>query len=227
MRNLTIKWDHIIELTDDQILQHFRCQRDDTHVVAVAQFAGNGAKNTGAARFVGSVEQYHRIIVEADVGAVFAADLFARPDDNSLRDGAFFDGAAGGGVFHRYDDLVADAGITLAGMAQHADAEHFFRAGVVGHIQTGLLLNHDLLFLTVHGTRFTVHGRGTTAYRAPLAGAGLFCSFDDFDQAPALEFTQGTSFHDFHNITDAAIIVLIVGHETLGLLHEFTVNRVA
>jgi hypothetical protein len=30
-------------------------------------------------------------------------------------------------------------------MPQYTNAEHFFRAGVIGYIQTGLLLNHDLV----------------------------------------------------------------------------------
>jgi hypothetical protein len=50
--------------------QHLRRERNDLHVVAVAQLSGHGAKDARAPRVALVVDQDRRVLVEADVAAV-------------------------------------------------------------------------------------------------------------------------------------------------------------
>ena len=119
---------------------------------------------------------------------------------------ALFHRAVGCGDLDVNFDHIANARIALVA-TEHANVPSDFGPGIVGHIKMRTNLQHKII------------SGGDAIHTAAL--------FHHRHQAPALEFAHGTSFHNFHNITDAAIIVLIVSHETLGLLHEFTVNRVA
>ena len=50
--------------------QHLRRERDDLHVVAVAELARDRAEDAGAARVALVVDEHGRVLVEADVAAV-------------------------------------------------------------------------------------------------------------------------------------------------------------
>ena len=54
-------------------LQHFRCKGDNLHVTFVTQFPGHRPENTRAAGLVGCIQQYHRIVVKADIAAILTA----------------------------------------------------------------------------------------------------------------------------------------------------------
>src|ERR1035437_9219753 len=122
--------------------QHLGRERDDLHEVALAQFAGHRPEHARAARVVLVVDDHGGVLVEGDVGAVVATDRLLRAHDHSRHDLALFDralrvGLLDGGGYH-----VADESVTTLGAALDADAEDFARAGVVGHAQTGLVLDH-------------------------------------------------------------------------------------
>src|SRR5690606_26859423 len=55
---------------------------------------------------------------------------------------ALLDLAARDRILHRHLDDVADAGVTSLGAAEHLDAPHFLGAGVVGHVEVALHLDH-------------------------------------------------------------------------------------
>src|SRR5918912_1288950 len=57
------------------MLEHLRSQRDDLHVVAVAQLAGHGPEDARPARVALRVDDHGRVLVEGDVRAVGAPEL--------------------------------------------------------------------------------------------------------------------------------------------------------
>src|SRR6185369_7809775 len=110
---------------------------------AVAQFARDGAEDAGPTRVVaGRVDQHRRVLVEGDVGAVGPAQRLAGADDDRLHDLALADAALRAGRFHGRGDHVADARVTAVRTAFDADAEDLARAGVVGDLESRLLLDH-------------------------------------------------------------------------------------
>src|SRR5687768_2157814 len=70
--------------TSGFMLQHLRRERHDLHVALLAQLARDRAEDAGGPRLSGVVDQDRRVLVEADVGAVLAAGLLRRPDDDRL-----------------------------------------------------------------------------------------------------------------------------------------------
>lgn len=54
----------------------------------------------------------------------------------------------------------------------------------------------------------------------------LFCSFNNFNQAPPLKFAQGAGLHNFDQITDVALAGFIVGQKLVRFSYEFAIDRV-
>src|SRR6478609_5310371 len=122
--------------------EHLRGERDDLHEAAVAQLARHRAEDARAARVVLGVDDHRGVLVERDVGAVVAPELLLRAHDDRLDDVALLDRPVRVGLLDRGDDDVAHARVTAARAAHHADREDLARAGVVGHAQPGLVLDH-------------------------------------------------------------------------------------
>src|SRR3954447_24823498 len=124
------------------MLEHLRREADDLHEVAVAQLAGDGAKDAGPPWVVLRVDDHGGVLVEGDVRAVLAPELLLRTHDDGLDDLAFLDRALRVGLLDRRGDDVADACVAPARAALDADAEDLARAGVVGDLEAGLVLDH-------------------------------------------------------------------------------------
>src|SRR5215212_513522 len=124
------------------ISEHLRRERDDAHEAAVAQLAGHGPEDARAARVVGRVEDHRGVLVEGDVGAVFAPELLLRAHDDRLDDLALLDGALRVRLLDGRRDDVAHPRVAAARAAHHADAEDLTGARVVGDLQTCLVLDH-------------------------------------------------------------------------------------
>src|SRR5690606_11331573 len=122
--------------------QHFGCERDDLHELLRTQFAGHGPEDARADRLVLVVEQHRGVAVEADQRTVGPANALAGAHHDRVVDLALLDLAARDRVLDRYLDDVADAGVTALGAAEHLDAHHFLGAGVVGHVEVALHLDH-------------------------------------------------------------------------------------
>src|SRR3954454_1284135 len=122
--------------------EDLRREGDDLHEVAVAQLAGHGAEDAGAARVVLGVDQHRGVLVEGDVSAVVPAELLLGADDDRLDHLALADAAVRDRLLHGADDHVAHPGIAPARAAGHADAQDLAGAGVVGHLEAGFLLDH-------------------------------------------------------------------------------------
>src|ERR1700759_1928393 len=124
------------------ISEHLRGERDDLHEAAVAQLARHRAEDARAARVVLGVDDHRGVLVEGDVGAVVAPELLLRAPDDRLDDVALLDRSVRVGLLDRGHDDVAHAGVAPARAAHHADRQDLARAGVVGHAQPGLVLDH-------------------------------------------------------------------------------------
>src|SRR3954465_13552417 len=124
------------------MLEHLRREADDLHEVAVAQLAGDRAEDARAPRVVLRVDDDGGVLVEGDVRAVLAPELLLRTHDDGLDDLALLDRALRVGLLDRRRDHVADARVAPARAALDADAEERARAGVVGDLEAGLLLDH-------------------------------------------------------------------------------------
>src|SRR5439155_3659512 len=74
--------------------------------------------------------------------AVLAPVGLLRADDDGLYDLALLDSSLRGRRLDGADDDVADARVAALRASHHADAEELAGAGVVGHAETGLLLDH-------------------------------------------------------------------------------------
>src|SRR6478609_5588935 len=122
------------------ISEHLRCERDDLHEPLVAQLAAHGAEDAGAAGLAVLPQDDRGVLVELDVRAVGTAALLGGAHDHGLDDVALLDAAAGDGVLDGADDDVTDSGVAPTGATEHPDAEDFLGAGVVGDLESRLLL---------------------------------------------------------------------------------------
>src|SRR4051795_11740024 len=134
------------------MLEHLRRERHDLHEVALAQLAGDGAEDARPARVVLGVDDHGRVLVEGDVGAVGAAEGLLRAHDDRRDDLALLDRPLRVGLLDRGGDDVADARVAPPRAALDADAQDLARAGVVGDLEPGLVLDHGYLALSSTST---------------------------------------------------------------------------
>src|SRR5690606_6323524 len=123
-------------------LQHLRGQADDLHEPLVPQLTADRAEDARAPRVSAVLDEDRRVLVEADVGPVRAPELLRGADDHGLDHVALLDAGPRDGVLDRGHDDVADAGVATARATEHPDAQDLPRTGVVGDLQSRLLLNH-------------------------------------------------------------------------------------
>src|SRR4051812_32279545 len=124
------------------ILEHLRGERDDLHVVAIAQLAGHRPEDARAARVALRVDDHGGVLVEGDVRAVGAPELLLGAHDDGLDDLALLDGALRAGRLDRGGDHVADVRVAALRAALHADDQDLAGARVVGDLEPGLVLDH-------------------------------------------------------------------------------------
>src|SRR4051794_4385016 len=115
--------------------EHLRRERDDLHVVAIAQLAGHRPEDARAARVARGIDDHGGVLVEGDVGAVVAPELLLGAHDDGLDDLALLDRALRAGGLDGGGDHVADVRVAALGAALHADDEDLAGAGVVGDLE--------------------------------------------------------------------------------------------
>src|SRR6185437_2004145 len=123
--------------------EHLGRQRDDFHELSRAQLARHRPENAGADRLVLRRDQHRRVAVETDRAAVGAADFLRGADNHRAVHVALLHAAARDRLFDRDDDDVADHGVFALRAAEHLDALDATSAGIVGHVEIGLHLDHD------------------------------------------------------------------------------------
>src|SRR5262249_17468954 len=87
-------------------------------------------------------DQHRGVAIEANDGAVRTLDVLGDPDHHRLHDLAFLHAPARDRFLHRNHDHVADRRIFALRAAQYLDAHDAARAGIVGHVEISLHLNH-------------------------------------------------------------------------------------
>src|SRR6266851_2654707 len=178
-------------------LKDLRRERDDLHEVALAKLARDWPEDAGAARVVGLRQQHGRVLVEADQRAVWALVLLVDPDHDGLHHLALLDLPARLGGLDRGGDDVAHGGVLAVVAAGHADDQELLRPRVVRDLQTAFLLDHRLLGL-----------------------------LHDLEHAPALLPRDGARLGDAHEVSHAALVLLVVDLEPRALLDRLAVQAV-
>ena len=151
--------------------EHLRRERDDLHELLLAQLAAHGAEDAGAARLAVVLEDDGGVLVEADVGAVGTAALLDGAHDDGLDDVALLDVATGDRVLDGGDDDVADAGVAPTRATEHTDAQDLLGTGVVGDLESRLLLDHRFLLVVGWFSRLRGDEPGRTVVTSPSRGS--------------------------------------------------------
>src|SRR6266568_498938 len=125
---ITITWSSFFILF--MALNHLRGKRDDLHEVALAQFAGNRAKDPSPTRILLVAENDGGVIVEPDIGSIRPPILFRRANDDRAHHLTLFDRRIRLRDLHRGNDRVANPRVAAAGSTGHENAHDFPRAGV-------------------------------------------------------------------------------------------------
>src|SRR4051794_31365053 len=148
--------------------EHLRSERDDSHELLLTQLPADGAEDTGATRLAVGPKDDGGVLVEANVRAVGTTALLDGPDHNGLDDVTLLDVATGDRVLHGGDDDVADSGVAPTRAAENTDAEDLLRTGVVGDLESRLLLDHR--FFSWLSRRFSPGLAGGRAWRNSSVG---------------------------------------------------------
>ena len=146
------------------------------------------------------VDQNGCVLIELDVAAVGTTNFLLHANDHAADDVALLHVGVRRGFFNAADDDIAQSRVTALRAAQDLDALHLASAGVIGHCEHGLHLNHcfNLTFISIV----------FRDERARLLGL-----LDDLHEAPALHLRQRTRFHDLNGVAEAGFVVLVMGME--------------
>src|SRR6185503_8445289 len=106
------------------------------------QLAGNRPEDAGADRLALAADQHRGVAIKADRAAVRTMDLLGGADNDRAVHVALLDAAARDRLLDRDDDHIADRRGLALRTAQHLDALHPPRAGIVGDVEVGLHLDH-------------------------------------------------------------------------------------
>src|SRR5688500_8403522 len=139
---VTLRFFAVLRCVSTRMLQYLRRQRDDLHVLLLAELARHGTEDARRARLARLVDDHHRVLVEPDVAPVLAAGLLGGAHDDRARHVRLLHGAVGERVLHGDDHDVAEPRIAAARPSEHADDESGLRSRVVRDLDDRLLLNH-------------------------------------------------------------------------------------
>src|SRR4051794_4628891 len=211
------------------ISEHLRSQRNDLHELLLAQLAAHGAEDAGASRLAIGLEDHGGVLVEADVGTVLTTALLHGPHDHGLDDVALLDVAPGDRVLDGGNDDVADAGVAPTRAAEDTDAEDLLGTRVVGDLESRLLLDHR--YFSWLSCWFSAACGGEPCRTGGLVwfggwAPGLLGLLEDLHDAPALGRRQRPRLHDQDPVTDAAVVLLVVGLELRRTPQHLAVERV-
>src|SRR5215207_10050688 len=141
---MTLTWSPFLMLMEPAlraISEHLRCERNDAHELLVAKLTPDGTEDARAARVAVGLEDHGCVLVELDVRAIRTTALLDGAHDDSLDDITLLDVSAGDGVLDSGDDRVADARVAPTRATEDTDAQDLLGTGVVGDLESRLLLN--------------------------------------------------------------------------------------
>src|SRR5579883_1483685 len=195
--------------------QHFRCQRNDLHEIALAQLASDGTKDTGSARIISGGDDHRGVLVETNVRAIRARILLGDAHDDGVDHLAFLHLAVRRGLLDRSLDDITDLGIALARTAHYANTHNLFGAGAIGDFQTRLWLNHGHppLFFRRLGSQIWINfGQNF------LDGYNTAPQLQNLDQLPAFQLAQRAGFADAYRVANLTDVLFVVRVKMFGLL---------
>jgi hypothetical protein len=86
---------------------YFWCEGHDTHIITLPELAGYRAEYAGSSWLICCIQQYHGIVIEADIRTVFTADFFFSSNNNSLGNEPFLE-ATWSCIFNGNDDFITN-----------------------------------------------------------------------------------------------------------------------
>src|SRR5581483_2367072 len=180
--------------------EHLRRERNDLEEALGAKLARHRSEDARADRLLLIIQQHRGVVVEADIAAVGAADLFMGAHDDRLRDIALLHLGVGDGFLDRHHDYVADRRVAATRAAEHLDTLDFAGAGIVGDAQ-----DRSHLY----------HGRSVLALRLLEHPA----------DAPSFVARKRRRFDDQYAIALVALALFVMGHEAHAAADPFAVER--
>src|SRR5581483_11712165 len=121
---------------------HLGRKRHNLHELLFAQLAANGAEDAGGPRLTRVGDEHRRVLVEANVGAIFPLGLLGRADDDGAHDLALLDLARRDRVLDGHDHHVAQTRIAPLGAAEYTNDQGAPGARVVRDLENRFLLHH-------------------------------------------------------------------------------------
>src|SRR3989338_711975 len=115
-------------------LQHLRYQRNDLHELFGTQLACHRPEYTRADRLQLGIQQHRSIAVKPDQGTIRTTHPFGSTNHHGVIHFALFYATTRRRIPDADLDDITDRGITTLGAAQHLDAHHGTRTGIVSHI---------------------------------------------------------------------------------------------
>src|SRR5262245_7974133 len=131
-------------------LQEFTSQGHNFQKLFFAKLAAHRAEDSSPNGFLLVVDQDGRVIVEANVGAVFSAVLLSSPHHYSLYHISLLDAPVRRGLFYVSGDDIAKTRYESHLVSQRQDARDSPRARVVRYVEYSSHLNHN------NPNRFTI-----------------------------------------------------------------------
>src|SRR6478672_3107184 len=105
------------------MLQSLRGQRNDLHVLLLAELSRHGSEDTGRSRLSRFIDDYDCVLVEGDVRTVFASRFLCRAHNHPARDLRLLYCSIRQRVLDGDDDDVAKSCVATACTAEHTDDE--------------------------------------------------------------------------------------------------------
>src|SRR5688572_24786010 len=174
---------------------HLRSERNDLHELPLAKLARHRTEDARSLGFLLVVDQHGRVLVEADVGAVLAADFLPRPDQDRLVHVALLHGRSRKRVLDGDHDDVPEHAVAFTRAAQDLHDPRDARARVVRYGDDAPRLYHGSFPLPLTFPASTLH------------------ALDEIDQAPALVLAEGPRLHEADDVPHLALVLLVVNLE--------------
>src|SRR5687768_13020987 len=115
--------------------ENLRSERNDLHEVLFAEFTGDRTEDTGALGIVVLVDNHDRVVIEAEITAVFPPDRVFGANHDGADDFTLFDRSAGLGLADVGGDHVTDVSFERR-LSDHANHLGHAGTGVVGYVES-------------------------------------------------------------------------------------------
>ena len=110
--------------------------------VTGAQFTRHRPEDTRTDRLALVIKQDRRIAIKLDQRAIRTTHALGGTNHHSAVNVTLLDTTTRGRILDTHLDDVTHPGVATLGAAQHLDAHHITCAGIIGHVQHRLHLDH-------------------------------------------------------------------------------------